>query len=636
MDQHYPDRETLIARVQQLELEREQLHRDVEQLCMQQAGPAHYGVATRIHVERTAGLEEQIQNLKKELAACTRENRNLQEELSEAYRIKSQLAELHNAEVVKNAEAEKQLKFFQGCVAAAFVERDNAIMESEKAKEREEQLPQELEKSQRRVGELTAELLEGKELVTNLQMDLENHERQIEIFKEVIDRFYDIRQCYLEDFTDASWEEKCDRLMSDPTEMWRFQNDEDTATANYINSLEAEIESLRKNVSNMQNKLRMGLDIETHLKKRVCDLEKKRILTEEKIKGQIAALLQQHSQYRTDIVNLLGEGSSELKSINDSIIEKIRQFELSSESNIKSSQIQDKELPESECRDVHVSADSGQISISETDNPGLPTVSAPDPFDTSEALALALQEKVAALLLLSQQEERHLLEGNVNAALQKKIEELQRNLLQVTNEKVKALMEIAQLKQELYTLQEKINKDRTVHNLSETVDQKTVQQERDGKIRNLLKRTYLTRWVGASDGNNSESYDKPNHQMDYAKMKLENATLKESLESMDHLLSSIRRLRVSLLKVRESAEQTSENSLCFDAIDQIMTEADLVKTALSTSLSVAWSGTIHETSGVAHDAARDKFDVVSAAGLEMVELLMFAAHVLKELISGKN
>lgn len=39
--------------------------------------------------------------------------------------------------------------------------------------------------------------------------------------------------------------------------------------------------------------------------------------------------------------------------------------------------------------------------------------------------------QVAALLLLSQQEERHLLERNVNAALQKKIEELQRNLFQV-------------------------------------------------------------------------------------------------------------------------------------------------------------------------------------------------------------
>lgn len=76
--------------------------------------------------------------------------------------------------------------------------------------------------------------------------------------------------------------------------------------------------------------------------------------------------------------------------------------------------------------------------------------------ETSEALVQALQEKVATLLLLSQQEERHLLERNVNAALQKKIEELQRNLFQVTTEKVKALMELAQLKQDYQLLQEKI------------------------------------------------------------------------------------------------------------------------------------------------------------------------------------
>lgn len=30
---------------------------------------------------------------------------------------------------VKNMEAEKQVKFFQGCVAAAFAERDHAIIE---------------------------------------------------------------------------------------------------------------------------------------------------------------------------------------------------------------------------------------------------------------------------------------------------------------------------------------------------------------------------------------------------------------------------------------------------------------------------------------------------------------------------
>ncbi|KAM1169492.1 hypothetical protein ACFX15_030600 [Malus domestica] len=76
-----------------------------------------------------AGLEQEIENLKKKLAACTSDNVNLQEELSEAYRIKGQLADLQSAEVAKNVEAEKQLKFFHGCVAAAFAEQDHSIME---------------------------------------------------------------------------------------------------------------------------------------------------------------------------------------------------------------------------------------------------------------------------------------------------------------------------------------------------------------------------------------------------------------------------------------------------------------------------------------------------------------------------
>ncbi|GAB2264061.1 hypothetical protein Droror1_Dr00026195 [Drosera rotundifolia] len=50
------------------------------------------------------------------------------------------------------------------------------------------------------------------------------------------------------------------------------------------------------------------------------------------------------------------------------------------------------------------------------------------------------------------------MERNVNAALQKKLDELQRDLLQVTNEKVKALIELANLKKDYELLKEKINR----------------------------------------------------------------------------------------------------------------------------------------------------------------------------------
>jgi hypothetical protein len=109
--------------------ERNELQKDIEQLCMQQGGPSILGVAARMHFQRTASLEQEIESLKLKLAACTREKHNLQEELAEAYRVKAQLADLHAGEVAKNLEAEKQVRFFQGSVAAAFSERDKSVME---------------------------------------------------------------------------------------------------------------------------------------------------------------------------------------------------------------------------------------------------------------------------------------------------------------------------------------------------------------------------------------------------------------------------------------------------------------------------------------------------------------------------
>jgi chromosome segregation ATPase len=121
--------EVLSRRVEELQRERDELRKDIEQLCMQQqAGPGYVSVATRMLSQRTAALEQDIENLQKKLGGCLRENQNLQEELAEAYRIKSQLAELHGAELSKNKELEKQVRFFQSSVAQAFAERDNSLM----------------------------------------------------------------------------------------------------------------------------------------------------------------------------------------------------------------------------------------------------------------------------------------------------------------------------------------------------------------------------------------------------------------------------------------------------------------------------------------------------------------------------
>ncbi|XP_057963832.1 uncharacterized protein LOC131154982 isoform X1 [Malania oleifera] len=649
MDENSNENKTLMERVQQLEHERDELHKDIEQLCMQQAGPSYLAVATRMHFQRTASLEQEIENLKKKLAACTRDNLNLQEELSEAYRIKSQLADLHGAEVSKNMEVEKQVKFFQNCVAAAFSERDHSLMEAEKAKEKEELISLKLNDLQNRVEELTSDCHEQKKLNAKLQVDLAQLKMQNEIFKKVIDKFYEIRQNHFECFEGISWDEKCSSLLHDPEDLWTFNNHEETSTSKYISDLEHELETLRKSVDNLQYKLRMGLEIENHLKKRVSELEKKQICSEEMIKSGISGLLHYHSQHRVHITKILDEGKSHLKSIIDMVDEKIGQLGVSRELDLKPL-VRNIKLDENECQDVYISNDADPNLVAERDGPGLPVLVAGGIGNASEALAIALKEKVGALLLLSQQEERHLLERNVNATLQKKLEELQRNLLQVTNEKVKALMELAQLKQEYQLLREKIDHEKKRGNFLADAGERNVAHERDGKLKSLLKKTYLRRWVGSPDfsGNEIEanlkneatcSGRRSNYSMDFARMKIENATLRESMECMEHLTSSIQRLRLSLLKAKESVASESKLTGMPEALEDIISEAKLVKTALGSSLPVSWSAEVGvESAGesnidgpgdVCGDSSHAKIDSVSAAGFEMVELLILAAQMLR-------
>ncbi|XP_023553791.1 kinetochore protein SLK19 isoform X1 [Cucurbita pepo subsp. pepo] len=634
MDQELPDNENLLTRIQSLEHERDELRKDIEQLCMQQSGPGYLSVATRMHFQRTAGLEQEIENLKKKFAACTRENHNLQEELAEAYRIKSQLADLHSSEVAKNLESEKQLKFFQGCVATAFAERDHSIMEAENAKEKEESMSQKLKEVQNRLEELSSDCLDLRENNDTLRINLARQEEWNEVSKQVINKFYEIRQNSLEEFVDTSWDEKCQCLLHDPLEMWSFN---DSSTSRYINSLEGGLETMKKTVDDLQNKLRMGVEIEKHLKLKVKDLEMKLIRMADTVKSKISGFHQYYSHHRDHILNLLDNEKSSMNSTIGEIEEKIMQYSWAVQ-NLKDSE---KELKtENDSEDGHV------ITNAKMKTPELPDPIADENVEASEALALALQEKVSALLLLSQQEERHLLERNVNAALQRKTEELQRNLLQVTHEKVKALMELAQVKEELQLLKEKSVDD--LKRGAGTVERKLVSHEREGKLKGLLKASYLRRWVGMPEisgseaavyVDNEENYSSRKSAVDFARMKIENATLRESIESMEQLTTSIHRLRLSLLKAKESGTSEGPTSSVLEALKGIINEAKLIKTALSSSLPISWSAEVNiESSGeTLHDSSNNvlggesrpgKIDFVSAAGFEMVELLVSVAELL--------
>lgn len=406
-------------------------------------------------------------------------------------------------------------------------------------------------------------------------------------------------------------------------------------------------------MDNLQNNLRMGLEIETHLQRKVCSLEKERSLLQEKFEKGISELQDCYSKHRNDVLNLLEVGNSFLKVTISRVEDQVRQIDLCCEQNLKVHKAEG--LYNKECQDVHANSCTDVHSTAEGDDLSLPNITIDSTVDASQALAQALQEKVSALLLLSQEEERHLLERNIHVALKRKVEELQRNLLQVTNEKVKALMELAQLKQEYHVLQEKAYKEVRGDNLCAAVGAQKIFQERDGRLKNFLKKSYLKHWVGNIDSerNNTEAHHEGNYnrrqnnyKMDFARMKIENTALKESLENMEQLTSSVRRLRLALIKIQESATSESNNSNLSEAVDDIINEASLVQTAIGSSLPVSWSAeeelgfnvdNVVEALGVTGaDSSSEKVDFVSAAGYEMVELLMFAAHAWKEYITKKK
>ncbi|KAI0493174.1 hypothetical protein KFK09_027450 [Dendrobium nobile] len=649
MDDEGLTKELLQNRIEHLEHERDELRKDIEQLCMQQAGPSYIAIATRMHFQRTSGLEQEIENLKKKLAGCLREKQNIQEELSEAYRIKAQLAELHNAEVLKNKGAEDQLKFFQGCVAAAYSERDHSLMESEKAKDREESMAEKLSISERRLEELETAYHSEKERHVALENELGEIKEKVESFEKVVNKFYAIRQQDVGASADHTWQSRCSCLLDDSSDKWIFNSDGRSATSTYIASLEEEIESRKKAMEKLQNNLRMGLQIEQHLRRSAGFLEKKQMQLIEMFESGLSSLRHIHNQLRADAVKLLEEEASHLEAVLLEVHEKLLPVYLNSEPKQETFQAEGEHLSDdNECKDVHIT-DDVVTDISSKGTEMSASGLSSRMHDASDALSQALQEKVAALLLLSQQEERHLLEREMNAALQQKMEELQRNLSQVTVEKIEALMELAQLKREYQMLHDR-HVMKCDHLSADSFDKSTTFRERIGTLTNFSKKTSWKRWMskdyGTSDSNVKVSSENnatanENHSMDFARLKVENAALKESMLNLEHLTSSVHRLHVSILKVRDDSASI-DYSESLESLKSIMEEANQVKTALGSSLPVSWSAdptvaaitydSLSEPPGGSSEERRSD-RVVCTAEFEMVELLILAAQFFKEKIA---
>ncbi|KAM0855638.1 hypothetical protein ACQ4PT_049642 [Festuca glaucescens] len=634
MDVKAHDIEVLTRRVEELQRERDELRKDIEQLCMQQSGPGYVSVATRMLSQRATALEQDIENLQKKLSGCLRENHNLQEELAEAYRVKSQLADLYGAELSKTKELEQQVRFFQSSVAKAFAERDNSLLECEKAKEREEAVLKMSAVFEERTKEYQSAMEDQKRLNDVLQMELTELKANTESSLNVILKFYEVRCRECECPSNVSFEEKCSILIDDSAENWSFSSDGETSTSKYIASLEEENESLKAKIVKLQSNLRMGFEIEQHLQRNARALKKKQALNDDLMRNGLSALKNVYTNQRVEIMKILEEESLQLSTVVNQIQDKLTQICIHAE-NI-GNPVGEMQCCDSSCKDVHVTMDIGPDTSPKDDVPAGRSAT----FDDSKWLAQALQEKMEALMLFSQEQERYLLENQRNQAT---IEDLQKNLSQVKDEKVKALMELAKLK-EAYLLKCKS----TAIDGHGTVDTPKITSAHDqqGMLKNILNRTSLRQWIkkensntghGSADGNDRTVSKECS--VDLARIKVENATLLESIATMERLTSLVHRLHNVLMKVYDDVKSGSCLESTYEALNSLITEANLMKTALGTVLPVTWSGdssgaitsdNLHDSSDSPKSSKSEKADPLSSASMEMVELLILAADIVKE------
>lgn len=632
--------EVLTGRAEELQRERDELRKDIEQLCMQQAGPGYISVATRMLSQRTAALEQDIENLQKKLSGCLRENQNLQEELAEAYRVKSQLAELHGAELSKNKDLEKQVRFFQSSVAQAFAERDSSLMECEKAKEREEAMSKKFADFEERAREYQSAIDDQKHLNDDLQRELTELKAHTESSLKVILKFYDLRCRDCECPSNITFKEKCSILLDDSADNWSFSSDGGTSTLKYIASLEEEKESLKAKIAKLQSNLRMGLEIEQHLQRNARILEKRQALYDGFLRNGLLELQKFYKYQRAEIMQILEQESSHLIKFVAEIQDKLSEICINTE--VSEHPVDEMQCCDSSCKDVHVTADISPSTCTSPKNDSPADFNSVS-FDESKALAQALQEKMEALMLFSQEQERYLLEKQRDQIV---IQDLQKNLSQMKDEKAKVLMELTKLKEEYLLLKGSPSKEN--HGTGDSTSTKVIPgHDQQGMLKTMLKRTSLRHWMrkessnighGSSDGNDHTFCKEQS--VDVARLRVENATLIEGVSTMERLTSSVHRLHIVLLKAYDDIKSAGSLESTFEALNSLITEANLMKTALSAVLPISWSGDSSDATTPTYESLCEpsdspksksgKVDTLSSAGMEMVELLMLAAEVLKE------
>ena len=150
------------AKLKQLEkqlskvtLQRDELQRDVETLCMQGSGNSIFD-SSSVLSERIYSNEQEISKTRSQLEAVTEERDNLREDLRGYRDSKRQSDNGWRAEKQKVQALEKELSFYQTHSTKAFADRDKAVLEAEQLKTDNISLQRRLAKAESSAAQNTA------------------------------------------------------------------------------------------------------------------------------------------------------------------------------------------------------------------------------------------------------------------------------------------------------------------------------------------------------------------------------------------------------------------------------------------------------------------------------------------------
>lgn len=401
------DVKALRKQLTRLTLERDELQRDVENLCMQGSGNSIFD-SSSVLSERIYSTEQELSRAKAQLAGLVSERDGLREDLHSQREAKRMSDQGWKSERQKVQNLEKELAFYQSQSTRAIQDRDKAVYEAEelKALSREQQrrllvaettaeqestlraeMQEELEEATQRVKDLEGCEQEAA-AIPGLRQDLRAATARVDHLQQQVKSLQDeLHESQAE--TATAWQKLgslSERAAATEKELKDAQaaaSEAEAASSKQIQQLKATVDALQQEQENLEGQLR-----DAHRKLAEANTELRTVRQE--FKNQME---EQQAQFRAVEEETYNEREQQV------LLFQKKQDEMQSRISAVEKQLQ-------------------EVS----------------------------QDKVKALLRLSELERVQAHDGSELDALRRQKSDLQVRLAQATQEKVNVLMQLAEAK----------------------------------------------------------------------------------------------------------------------------------------------------------------------------------------------